>query len=250
MIREGALENPAPDAIFALHVDLAPAGRIGWASGTILAAVDKLKIIVRGKQTHGAMPWAGVDPIVVASQIVLGLQTVISRQTNVVKSPAVISIGRIQGGVNGSTIPEFVEMEGTIRTLDPAMREDLHYQIQQKTTSIARSAGATANVMISPVLPITYNDPDLTGRMVAILERVAGKDHVSLLPPAMGGEDFSFYLNKIPGMFFFLGVTPEDADPREIAPVHSPFFHIDERALLFGVRSLVHLAVDFLTQKE
>jgi len=247
MIAEGALDDPKPGAIFGLHVFPYPAGQIRYRPGGTMAAADGLRIVVHGRQTHGALPWAGVDPIVVASQIVLGLETIVSRQVDITAAPAVVTIGAINGGVRNNIIPDSVVMIGTIRTFDPAVQRDIHERVRRTAESIAQSAGATAQVTIEPGVPVTYNDPALTERMVPTLRRVAGAGNVGLNTPLTPAEDFSRYQQKIPGLFFFLGITPPGTDPRTAAPNHSPRFFVDEAAFPVGVRSLAHLAVDYLT---
>ncbi len=245
MIREGALGDPRPDAIFGLHVMPGPVGRISYRPGGSLAAADYLRIVVRGRQTHGAQPWAGVDPIVAAAQIVMGLQTVVSRQTELTRAAAVVTIGSIHGGVRNNIIPDSVVMVGTIRTLDPEMQDRIHERIRHTATKIAEGAGATAAVEIERGVPVTYNDPELTETMAPTLRRVAGAGNVSVSPAITGAEDFSYYQKEIPGLFYFLGVAP---DPATAAPNHSPYFYADERALPVGVRAATHLALDFLAQ--
>ncbi len=249
MIAEGALEDPKPGAIFGLHVFPYPAGKIRYRPGGTMAAADALRIVVRGRQTHGAQPWAGVDPIVVASQIVLGLQTIVSRQVDLTAAPAIVTIGAIAGGVRNNIIPDSLVMIGTIRTFDPAVQRDIHERVRRTAESIAQSAGATAEVTIDPGYPVTYNDPALTERMVPTLRRVAGAGAVGVNVPQTTAEDFSRYEQRVPGMFFFLGITPPGADPRTVAPNHSPRFFVDEAALPVGVRALAHLAVDYLSQR-
>lgn len=247
MIREGALEDPAPQAIFGLHVWPAPVGTISYRSGPFMAASDGLHIVVRGRQTHGALPWGGVDPIVVASQIVLALQTIPSRQLDVTKAPAVVTVGLIQGGTRGNIIPDSVILQGTVRTFDEGMRADVKERIRRTVEQIAQSAGATAVVDFgSANAPVTINDSGLTQRMLPTLRRVAGPDKVLLSGLSMPSEDFAYYQQRIPGMFFFLGVAPEGQDPRTVAPNHSPYFFVDEAALPVGVRALANLAVDYL----
>jgi amidohydrolase len=248
MVQEGVLENPRPEAIFGLHTFPGPAGHIGYRPGGQMAAGNTLSITVTGKQTHGGMPWAGVDPIVVASQIVLGLQTIVSRQVDLTQAPAVISIGRISGGVRTNIIPESVLMEGTIRTFDAAMRADILRRVRLTAENIARAAGATAAVKITDGYPVTINDPDLTARMAPTLERVAGKGNARVVPPVMPSEDFSFYAQKVPALFFLLYGTPPDQDPATAPANHSPRYTVDERALPVGTRALAALAADFLTK--
>ncbi len=249
MVKEGVMENPKPDAVFGLHVFTGPFGTIGYRAGGFMAANDSLNITVRGSQTHGAMPWAGVDPIVVASQIVLGLQTIVSRQVNITAAPAIITVGRFQGGVRSNIIPDHAGIEGTIRTFDEGMKADIHRRIRQTAEHIAQASGATAEVTITRGYPVTVNDPALTERMLPTLERVAGVDKVTMIPPQTTSEDFSYYAQKAPSLFFFLYVTPPDQDPSKAAPNHSPLFVADERALPIGIRALANLAVDFLNGK-
>lgn len=246
MVEEGALTNPRPDAIFGLHVWPIPTGLIGYKAGGFMASSQTLIIKVKGRQTHGAMPWGGVDPIVVSAQIVMGLQTVISRQTNITTAPAVVTIGQINGGIRSNIIPDSVVMVGTVRTLDAEMREKIEQRIRRTVQGIAESAGATAEVFLSKGLPVTFNDPDLTQRMIATLERVAEPGMARETPPVTGAEDFSYYQQEIPGMYFFLGIIPDSIPLERAAPIHSPYFFADEAALPVGVRALANLAVDYL----
>jgi amidohydrolase len=247
MIREGVLENPRPEAIFALHVfPDTEAGTIAYRPGGTMAAVDELRVTVHGTQTHGAAPWGGVDPVVVSSQIVLGLQTIVSRQIDITRAPAVVTIGIIRGGVRFNIIPDTVEMVGTIRTLDPAMRKDIHVRIKRTIEQIAASAGATADVTINIGDPVTYNDPDLTARMLPTLERVTGKDGVILIPPKTGGEDFALFAEKVPGFYINLGCRAKETDSATVARNHSPRFMVDENCIPLGIRAMANLAVDYL----
>jgi len=247
MITEGVLDNPKPAAIFGLHVFPYPTGEIRYRPEGTMASADVLRIVVRGRQTHGAVPWGGIDPIVTASQIVLGLQTITSRQIDLTAAPAIVTIGAINGGIRYNIIPDSVVLVGTIRTFDPAMQRDIHARVRRTAESIAQAAGATAEVTIELTAPVTYNDPALTARMLPTLERVAGAGNVRLAPPLTTAEDFSRYQERIPGLFFFLGITPRDADPRTVAANHSPRFFVDEAALPLGTRALVRLAMDYLS---
>jgi amidohydrolase len=249
MVKEGALDNPKVDAVFGLHVTSRYAvQKIAYRPGAQMAAVDPFKIVVHGKQTHGAYPWLGVDPIVVASQIILGLQTIPSRQVDVTLAPSIVTIGTIHGGVRNNVIPDDVEMLGTIRSLDAKMREELHARIKRTAEDIAHAGGATADVTFEPGYPITYNDPALTEKTAPTLRRVAGADNVSVVNPTLGAEDFSFYQQKVPGLFFWLGTRPANQTEEEAASNHSPLFFVDESGLLLGVKVLSHVAVDYLRQ--
>ena len=243
MLREGLFDDPRPDAIFGLHVVPAPVGTIGWRSGGMMASSDRFTIKVRGRQTHGAVPWGGVDPIVVASQIVLGLQTIPSRQLDATLTPSVVTVGAIRGGVRHNIIPEEVDMTGTLRTFDPDTRTQIHERVTRTAENIAASAGASAEVEIFHGYPVTYNDPELTGRMLPTLQRVVG-DGLVEAPRATGAEDFSYYQQEVPGLFFFVGIASDD--PEKVHPNHSPRFYADERGLPVGVRAMTALALDFL----
>ncbi len=246
MIREGVLEDPRPDAIFGLHVMPTLTGTIGYRAGGFMASVQTLRIVVRGRQTHGAMPWGGVDPIVTSAQIILGLQTVVSRQADLTRAPAVVTIGQINGGVRSNIIPDSVVMVGTVRTLDEEMQDRIREGIRRTAERIAESAGASAEVFLSRGGPVTYNDPELTRRMAPTLERVAGPGMAMEVPPITGSEDFAAYQQEIPGLFFFLGVTPDSIPAGRAAPNHSPYFFADEAALPVGVRAMANLTLDFL----
>jgi amidohydrolase len=244
MIADGAMENPKVDAVFGLHVFPSPVGMISYREGGMLASSDGLRIVVRGIQTHGAMPWGGVDPIVTSAQIINGLQTVVSRQVDLTDSPAIVTIGQIEGGNRGNIIPDTVLMIGTIRTLNPDTRTLVHERVRRMAESIAAANGAEADVTISLGYPVTVNDPALTRQMVPSLQRIVGDGAVSQ-PPATGAEDFSYFAQEAPGLFIGLGVGADD--PALVHPNHSPYFYADERALPIGVRALASLAVDYLT---
>ncbi len=245
MVKEGALDNPKVDAVFGLHVTSRyPVGEIAYKPGAEMAAVDSFRIKVHGKQTHGAYPWLGVDPIVVASQIVLALQTIPSRQLDVSLAPSIVTVGAIHGGVRNNIIPDEVEMIGTIRSLDSKMRHQIHSRIKRTAQDIATSGGATADVSIEPGYPITYNDPKLTEQMAPTFRRLT--NNVEVVNAVLGAEDFSFYQQKVPGVFFWLGTRPKNKTAEEAASNHSPLFYIDESGLLLGVRAMSHVAVDYL----
>jgi amidohydrolase len=249
MVKEGALDNPKVDAVFGLHVTSRyPVGEIEYKPEGMMAAVDSFTIVVKGKQTHGAYPWLGVDPIVVASQIVLGLQTIPSRQVDSTLAPSVVTVGAIHGGVRNNIIPDNVEMIGTIRSLDAKMRDDIHARIKRTVENIAASAGATAELTITTGYPITYNDPALTDKMAPTLRRIAGAQNVRVVNATLGAEDFSFFQQKVPGLFFWLGTRPKNQTAEEAASNHSPLFYVDESGLELGVRAMSHVAVDYLRQ--
>ena len=251
MIREGVLESPSPEAIFGLHVFAGmDSGTIGYRCGPAMASSDTLRVTIVGRQTHGGMPWQGVDPIVVASQVVLGLQTIPSRQLNVTHEPAIITLGSIQGGVRDNIIPEQVELLGTIRTFDETMRADIARRVVRTAEKIAESAGARAIVRIERGYSVTVNHTALTMAMVPTLERVAGPERVFVSPKLTGAEDFSKFQERIPGMFFFLGITPPGTPREETAPNHSAQFQVDESALPLGVRAMAHLAVDYFSARN
>jgi amidohydrolase len=247
MVAEGALEKPTPNAIFGLHVtSRLPVGVVGYRPGPTMASSDKLKITVHGRQTHGAAPWMGVDPIVTAAQVILGLQTVVSRTIDLTEEPAVVTIGAIRGGVRENIIPDSVEMRGTIRTFNEQMRDDIHERVTNLAEFVSRGSRAGCKVCIDKNYPVTINDPALTEAMVPTMKRVAGEQGLMLVPKVTGSEDFSFFQRVVPGLFVFLGVTPAGTDPKKAAPNHSPRFYADDTGLLLGVRTMAHLACDFL----
>lgn len=245
MIKEGVLENPKPDAILGLHVVPYPSSAIAYRPGGIYAAVDNFTIKVKGRQSHGAFPWAGIDPVTTASQIVLALQTIVSRQIDITEAPAVITVGTINGGVQQNIVPGEVTLKGTVRTFSATAQKDIHRRIVQTAQNIAESAGASAEVEIFEGVPVVYNDPDLTALMKSALDNAAGDAGVIVTRPITVGDDFGLYTNEIPGFYFLLGTAPEGADPNRIIN-HSPYFEIDEPALVRGVIALGFSAVHFL----
>jgi amidohydrolase len=249
MIKENALENPKVDAIFGLHVFPFPAGQIVYRPGPLMASADSFVIKVKGRQTHGAVPWGGVDPIVIGSQIVLALQTIVSRSVNITEAPAVVTVGRFTGGNRSNIVPEEIELEGTVRAFDEGVRTSIHDRIRSIASNISESAGATATVEFGLGYPVTRNDPALTERMLPTLRRVAGADNVKLGPLTGTAEDFSYFQQQVPGVFLFLGVTPRDQDHTKAPQNHSPLFFADESALPVGVRVMTNLALDYLHGK-
>ena len=247
MVQQGCLRNPDVDAIFGLHItSIYPTGRVGYRSGPMMASADDFRVFVRGVQTHAAMPWRGVDPIVVSSQIVLGLQTIVSRQMNITREPSVVTVGVFHGGVRHNIIPDEVKLEGTIRTFDEQQREEIHGHVKRITEMIAQAGGATAKVHIHRWYDVTVNDAALTEWSVPTLGRVAGAGNVRVIDKVCGAEDFSFYQKEVPGFFYFIGCTPPDRDCAKSAPNHSPRFYVDEACLKLGLKTLAALALDWL----
>ena len=250
MVKEGVLENPKVDVIFGLHIrSISPLGQIEYKPMGFMAASDWFTIKVYGKQSHGSAPWMGIDPIVVASQIINGLQTIISRQTELTKEAAVISVGRINSGIRENIIPENLEMSGTIRTFDPEMQKKIHDKIKLTATKIAESSGARAEVIIESKTAVTYNDPDLTNRMLPSLERVSGTKNVVLIDAQTGAEDFASFQKKVPGLYFFVGACPPEIDIDDAPSHHTPDFMMDEAGMITGVKALLNLTLDYMYQK-
>lgn len=246
LVEEGVLENPSVEAIFGLHVtSMAPTGTIGYRSGPIMASSGDLHITVTGKQTHGAQPWNGVDPIVASAHIITGLQTVVSRRTNIMPAPAVVTIGTIEGGTRHNIIPDEVKMTGTVRTFDDEVQQQINADIKQTAEHIALASGAQAHVSVIENYATTVNDPNLTQQMLPTLQKVSS-GRVFPSPLVTGSEDFSYYAQKVPGLFFFLGVTPS-RHMGQAAPNHSPEFVIDDQALIVGIKALSALTTDYLT---
>ena len=250
MIKEGALDNPKVDAAFGLHINsLTPVGTITYRPEGEMAAVDNLNIKLTGRQTHGAAPWNGADPIVAAAQIVTALQTIVSRNLELTNAAAVVTVGKISGGVRRNIIPETVEMQGTIRTLDNKMQDVVHAKIKQITENIANGMGVKADVEVTKLYPVTYNDPKLTAWAAPYIERVTGKDKAKIIPAATGAEDFSFYAQKVPGFFFFVGGMPLNAYKDKTPSHHTPDFYIDESGMLTGLRAMLGLTAEYLCKK-
>lgn len=248
MIKEGVLENPKVDVAFGLHINSqTEVGKIAYRPGGTMASVNDLKITVKGKQAHGAYPWSSVDPIVVSAQIINNLQTIVSRNLNVTENPGIVTIGSIQGGIRSNIIPEQVEMLGTIRAMSAADEQMIIARVKQIATKTAESAGATAEVQIplSVHYPVTYNQPALTEKMLPTLQRTAGAANVELRPPVTGAEDFSFFQEKVPGLFVFLGGMPQGKNPLEAPSHHTPDFFIDESGFKLGVRMMCNLVLDY-----
>ena len=248
MLAEGLFDWVKPDAVFGLHVwSPIPARHIGYRAGPFMAAEDSFKIVVRGRQTHGSRPWGGIDPVAPAAQVVLGLQNIVSRQTDITRVPAVISVGSIHGGIRSNIIPDEVTLVGTIRTFDEGIREDIHRRVRDTATHIAASAGATADVQIERGYPVTINDPDLVAATLPSLLKVVDEDSLIELSLVTGAEDFSYFAQQVPGFYFFLGVVPPDAGPEPPPSNHSPKFYIDESTLKVGLEAMSTLALDYLS---
>jgi amidohydrolase len=246
MVEEGALADPRPDAIFGLHVISAlNAGKIGYRPGAMMASTDNFWIKVRGRQTHGAMPWLGADPVVASAQVVLGLQTLVSRQLDIMHEPAVVTVGMIHGGVRENIIPDQVELRGTFRTFDEDQREFIRARIKDTAENIACACHMSAEVGTARGYPVTVNDAKLTLWSLPTLTRVAGADGVVHVPKTGGGEDFSYFQKEVPGAFYFIGITPADKDPARAPANHSPLFVVDESGLLLGLRLLLNLVADY-----
>lgn len=252
MVKERVLENPKVDVIFGLHIDAqTEVGKITYRPEGTMASVNDMQIIVRGRQAHGASPWSSVDPIVVSAQIINNLQTIVSRNLNVTENAGIVTIGSIHGGVRSNIIPEQVEMMGTLRALSAGDEKMIIERVKQVATKTAESAGAVAEVKIpySVRYPVTFNDPALTERMLPSLQNTAGKEKVVLVPADTGAEDFSFYQEKVPGLFIFLGGMPKGKDPKKVASHHTPDFFIDESGFILGVKAMVNLTLDYLQGK-
>ncbi len=246
MIKEGVLDGAgAPEAIFGLHAWPARAGTINYRSGSFLAAADSMKITVKGRQTHGSSPWRGVDPIFVAAQIMMAIQAIPSRQLDITKGPAVITIGSIHGGVRHNIIPDEVEMTGTIRTFDAGERESLLVKLRRTVDMVAAAGGATATLTIEPYGPVTRNDPALLQKLMPSLEEAAGEANVVEHPLITVAEDFAHFQARIPGLYLMLGVRHDHVSADQVPANHSPFFDANEDALIVGVRTMVGLALDY-----
>jgi amidohydrolase len=246
MVKEGVMDNPKIDAIFGIHINSqTEVGKIKYKSGSMMAASDWFSIKVKGRQTHGAYPWLGTDPIAAASQIINGLQMIVSRQSELTKSPVVITVGKINGGVRENIIPEELTMAGTIRTLDSQIQSDVHEKIKLTAEKIAESMGATATVSIERKTPVTYNTPELVKAMLPSLEKAIGKENVNEAEWVMGAEDFAFYGSKAPAFFFWVGGMPQGKSVKDAAPHHTPDFIIDDSRLDVGVKAFANIVMDY-----
>lgn len=246
MVREGVMDDPKVDAIFGIHINAqTEIGQIRYKPGAIMASSDWFSIKVRGKQTHGAYPWLGVDPIAVSSTIIQGLQMIVSRQSELTKSPVIITVGKINAGVRENIIPEELTMAGTIRVLDAKIQKETHEKIRITAEKIAESMGATAEVTIDVKTPVTFNTPELVKKMVPSLEKAAGKQNVLENEWVTGAEDFAYYGSKAPAFFFFVGGLPKGKDPKDSAAHHTPDFFIDDSRLDLGVKAFCNIVFDY-----
>ena len=245
MVEEGVLKNPDVDAIFGLHIGSGqPINTIGYKPGGAMAAVNSFEINVKGKQTHGSMPWGGIDPIMVSAKIIDGLQTLVSREMPLTQEAVVLSIGKISSGVRSNIIPESAQMIGTLRTLDEGMQKHIHKRMREMVADIAKAYRAEATIDIDEGYPITFNDHELTAQMLPSIQKAAGTENVHLMKAITGAEDFSFFQKEVPGFYFFLGgMTPGNTEP---FPHHTPDFYIDEGGLLLGVKSFIQMSIDYL----
>lgn len=246
MVKEGVMDNPKIDAIFGIHIDSqAEAGTIEYKSGAIMASSDWFEIKVKGRQTHGAYPWLGTDPIAAATQIYTGLQMIVSRQSDLSKAPVVITVGRINGGIRENIIPEELTMAGTIRTLDSGMQKDVHQRIRTTAQRIAESMGATVEVTIDTKTLVTYNTPDLVTKMLPSLQKSAGKENVRETTWATGAEDFSYFGEKAPAFYFTVGGMRKGQDPKTAPAHHTPDFAIDDSRLDIGIKAFANIVLDY-----
>lgn len=247
MVKEGVLENPRVEVIFGLHVrSITPLGKIQYRPMGFMAASDWFNIRIHGRQTHGAAPWLGVDPVVTAAQVINGIQTIVSRNMEITKEAAVVSVGRINAGIRENIVPESAEMAGTIRTFDRNMQKQVHERLRTIAEKIAESAGARAEVSIVSKTPVTYNDPSLTEKMIGSLERAAGAGNLVRINPDTGAEDFAYYQEKVPGLFFFVGACPPGVEPSKAPAHHTPDFMMDEKSMITGLKALLFLTYDYM----
>ena len=250
MVQEGVLENPKVDAVFGLHIwATAPVGKLQYRPGGEMASSDRFTIKVLGKGSHGAKPWASIDPVVTAAEIITALQTIVSRQVDLTQDAAVVTVGTVQAGVRYNIIPPDATLSGTIRAFSPETQQRIWAAIKRTAAGIAAANGATAEVGIEPYVPVTYNDPALTARMLPTMQRVAGSANVVEIKAVTGAEDFACYQEKVPGLFVFLGGMTPGTDPATVADHHTAGFKVDENAFPLGVKTLATLAADYLTKK-
>lgn len=253
MIKEGVLENPKVDVIFGLHMDAqSEVGKINYRPGGFMAAVGSVKITVNGKPSHGAAPWSSVDPIVVSAQIINSLQTIVSRNVAITQNPAVVTIGSIHGGNRDNIISEKVEMLGTVRTFTEDDQKLVYRRIREIAEKTAEAAGATADVILpyEHYYPVTFNNEELTAKMLPTLQKSAGKENVQLVHPITGAEDFSFFQKKVPGLYFFIGGLPKGADSKKSGPHHTPSFMLDDSSFKTGLKTMCNLVFDYMEMSK
>ena len=247
MVKEGVLKKPNVDAIFGLHISSGlEVNKINIKPEGIMAAVNSFRVDIKGKQSHGSRPWKSVDPIVTASQMVNNFQTIVSRNMDLTNAPVVVTVGAIHGGVRSNIIPESVYMLGTIRTFDLSMKEKVHERLRKIVQMTAEANNATATIDINEGYPVTYNDPELYSEMFPTFERIAGKENVNIIKAVTGAEDFSFFQQKIPGIYFFIGGIPKGFDPAKVAGHHTPDFYVDDSGMLLGMKTMSALTLDYL----
>jgi amidohydrolase len=250
MVKEGVMDDPKVEVIFGLHIESnVEVGQIQYKPGAFMASSDWFHIVVKGKGSHGSQPWLGVDPIAISAQIIEGLQTIVSRQSELTKAPVVITVGKIDAGVRSNIIPEECVMDGTIRTLDSKMQQDVHERIKHTVTNNAEAGGATATVRIETKTLVTYNTPGLVKKMIPSLQSAAGTDNVSEREWVTGAEDFSYYGTKAPSFFFYIGGMPKGNDPAKAPPHHTADFFVDEAGMKTGIKAFCHLVIDYMNMK-
>ena len=247
MVKEGVLKNPDVDAIFGLHINsFLEVNKIGYKPGGTLASATSFEIKIKGKQAHGSAPWSGADPIVAGAQIINNLQTIVSRNLDLTNEAAVVTIGRFESGIRSNIIPESAYMEGTIRALDYDMRDKIYDRLGEIVVNTAKSNGVEAELILGNPYPITFNDLKLTNVMKNTLIRVAGKENVILSRASTGAEDFSYFANEVPGLFYRLGGMPKENHPNKGYSHHTPDFYVDDEGLLLGIKTMANLAIDYL----
>jgi amidohydrolase len=250
MVKEGVMDDPKVDVVFGLHIESAiEVGKIEYKPGAFMASSDWFSIKVKGKGSHGAQPWTGIDPIQVSAQIIQGLQTIVSRQSELTKAPVVITVGKINGGIRSNIIPDECMMYGTIRTLDKDMQKEVQEKIKLTATKIAEASGASAEMMIDTKTLVTYNTPELVKKMIPSLQSAAGTENVTERSWVTGAEDFSYYGTKAPSFFFFLGGMPKGNDPKKAPSHHTPEFYIDESGFKTGIKAFCDLVIDYMNTK-
>jgi amidohydrolase len=250
MVKEGVMDDPKVDVIFGLHIESnIEVGKIQYKPGAFMASSDWFHIVVKGKGSHGSQPWLGIDPITISAQIIEGLQTIVSRQSELTKAPVVITVGKINSGVRNNIIPEECVLDGTIRTLDSKMQQDVHARLKHTVTKIAEAGGATAEVSIDTKTLVTYNTPELVKKMIPSLQSAAGAENVTEREWVTGAEDFSYYGTKSPSFFFYLGGMPKGNDSQKAPPHHTAEFFIDEAGMKTGIKAFCHIVIDYMNKK-